>query len=800
MKLFRKAISLVLAATMLTGVVGITASAQTTSEEADSPYYNGVFYYRPGTGEYLPGTDSVDYYSFSDAFFKTSGKEYNPHLATLSMALAEASVSSTREAFDDDGYTKKNRDAIAFLEDNGFGDIEINEDYRIKPTKDTMGVGCAHKKITVGDKEYTLLVIMPRNAGYEAEWGNNFVLGADGDAYGFNRSADICLDFTKDYIEKHQLTGDIKVWSVGYSRGAAAVNLIGKKLIDEPATYLGDAVTLDSENLYVYTFGTPSTADVDNNPRDEKYAGIFNSFENTELASAMAPAAMGFERYGTDRMILKPERFDDMLDNLLITNDYIHDTYVASISSRHYVPKKLGLSNGSFGMIDDPNSYIPNDPVVYLEGLGTYLNQVVGGREEFARTYEQPFSDLFSYYESLTGDNSSAFVSGLTSHEDTLYLVAGLYAYFMKTKSNDNVVMSREIALAKAKELAAVTVGADGEENQTGIDAALIAKVAAQLTVYLLQDPETIKKDAATKLSAVLTDAMSASGATQEQIAAVTSEEASEALVHLISHLLLGNIWQSDSVRPLLINNEQMKNAATLIGNVANLFVDHANEIIMSWLRTEDSYFTDYASLTDAQLAGYRRVYINADNASLNGTILDSNNEIIGKIENGVLTSSTDPWVGFTSTDDGGFFRVPLDKDYTIQVSPSEDAAVSVTIGEYYPYDATTAVCLETDVNATASEKVFVTLPALEEGYAMPSDATYAVTVNKGYILGDADSDGDVTISDVSYIQKYIAELETPDFNEKAADVNGDGSITIDDATLIQQFIAEMPVDYPIGV
>lgn len=788
MRFFKKALSVVLAASMLTGVAGVTALAQ----ENDDVFYKGTFYYRPGTGEYLPGTDSVDYFVYSDDFFKYSGKEYNAHLATLSMSLAEASVSSTREPFTPEGYANKSRNAVAFLEDNGFSDIEVNNDYRIKPTKDSMGVGCAHKTIREDDKDYTLLVIMPRNAGYEAEWGNNFVLGAEGDAAGFDASADKCLAFTKDYVASHGISGDIKVWTMGYSRGAAAANLMAKKLIDAPNEWLGDAVTLDSDDLYAYTFGTPMAADSNNNPRDAKYAGIFNSYENTEIASAMAPSAMGFERYGTDFMIFNPDKFDAMLENLDITNHEIHDSYVSKVSSRLFEPKKIDFTDGSVSMVDDPDSYIPDDPVEYLNGTGAYLKQFVGGRENFAKTYEQPFSDLFAYYESLTGDDASAFTSTLTGHKDTLYLVAALYAYFMKSQNNDNVYMSKEIANAKAKELAALTVGAD--EDSSGMDASVIAKVGARLAIYLLQKPEAIKKEAAQYLRNVMTDAMKASGATQQQINSVNSNKASEALVHLISYLLLGNIWQSGELHPLQINNQQMKAAATLIGNAANLFVDHANEIIMSWLRLEDSYFADYAPLTEAQLKGYRRVYIDAGEAAFNGSVLDENGDIVGVIENGVLTSSADAWIGYTTCDEGGFFRIPYDKDYKIKLNTSADTAVGVRIGHYDVYEATTAMQMEGKVNASSSDTVTVSLPA-----PTGESTAYSVTVDRSYILGDADMDGKVTISDVTVIQMFTAEILEEAFSEAAADVNGDGTVNVIDATLIQEYLAELPVPYPIG-
>ena len=69
------------------------------------------------------------------------------------------------------------------------------------------------------------------------------------------------------------------------------------------------------------------------------------------------------------------------------------------------------------------------------------------------------------------------------------------------------------------------------------------------------------------------------------------------------------------------------------------------------------------------------------------------------------------------------------------------------------------------------------------------------------YIYGDANSDGYVNISDVTDIQRAVAEIDTlDDLRKKAADVNGDGVVTIDDATILQMYLAEFATDYPIGV
>lgn len=62
-------------------------------------------------------------------------------------------------------------------------------------------------------------------------------------------------------------------------------------------------------------------------------------------------------------------------------------------------------------------------------------------------------------------------------------------------------------------------------------------------------------------------------------------------------------------------------------------------------------------------------------------------------------------------------------------------------------------------------------------------------------ILGDTDLDGHITISDVTAIQRQIAELDI--FSEEqlaAADTNGDGKVDITDATYLQMYLAEYDV------
>ena len=89
------------------------------------------------------------------------------------------------------------------------------------------------------------------------------------------------------------------------------------------------------------------------------------------------------------------------------------------------------------------------------------------------------------------------------------------------------------------------------------------------------------------------------------------------------------------------------------------------------------------------------------------------------------------------------------------------------------------------------------------------SEPTSPTEPAKTYLCGDIDADGYITISDVTNLQRIIAEftVHRPDDYEddalflKAADTDGNGIITIKDATIIQRYLAELSLDpdIPIG-
>lgn len=797
-RLFKKltAMALVIA---LTSCILLPAAAESAVPDESLPAYKGVYYYRPVLGEFDGNNlDDKDQYVYSDSYFTADSGVYNEHLATFSMLMSESSVSSNRVPDTAEGYKSKGRNAAALLEDNGFADIDSNNDYKSKPGDHTIGVMCAHKTVYAQGKARTLIAVIPRSAGYEKEWIDNFTIGSQGDAKGFDDSAEKCLAYVREYISAHGITGDIKLWTTGFSRGGGVANLIAKKLIDDPAGCLGSGVALSSGDLYAYAFAVPRAAISDNDPKNSKYSSIFNISASTELPSKIAPANMGFERYGTDMSLINDDNYDKMLSALEIRSESLRKLYEDSCSSRLFKPKKLTISDGSVSIVDDNDSYLPDNASDFLDDLASYLTYVVGGRAGYNAEFEKPVAYLIAYLGTMSIDEINTFVKSAAENEDTPYLIAAMYAYFMRYKDKYGNISEK----AKSAAEPARTAAAPEDTAETSLDAGAVAKVSLSLAVYMMRSPESLKDTAADYMGKVLGKAMDAAGAADEEKSVLLSESSLKALTHFLSFMLLGNIRQSSDYSPFDINNEQFKNAATLIGNAANIVSDHTNDVIVSWMKTYDSCYDDYTKLTAEEAAGYRRVYISAPgDVRLNGEITSESGDKIAVIENGRLTSSSDPWVGYTSSDEGGFFRIPADSGYLIKLKCSKKSDIAVRTGEYLCYDAKCETVMDKTVSAAPKDTLTVKLPRLFGNFSVPSGAKYNayIEAGAGVILGDADSDGEVTAVDAAAVSRTVLRLPCAAFDKLAADVDSDGDITIVDATFIQRSAAGINVPYPIG-
>lgn len=79
-------------------------------------------------------------------------------------------------------------------------------------------------------------------------------------------------------------------------------------------------------------------------------------------------------------------------------------------------------------------------------------------------------------------------------------------------------------------------------------------------------------------------------------------------------------------------------------------------------------------------------------------------------------------------------------------------------------------------------------------------DVTFNIAVSgSGAILGDANSDGKLTVADYTAIAHKILGKPTTNFNEKAADVNNDGKINMADYTGVVHLLLYGTIEKPAG-
>lgn len=197
----------------------------------------------------------------------------------------------------------------------------------------------------------------------------------------------------------------------------------------------------------------------------------------------------------------------------------------------------------------------------------------------------------------------------------------------------------------------------------------------------------------------------------------------------------------SDKVISFENVGKQMKHFATFIGNSGSFMRPHNNEVILSWLRTRDPNYDDFAKETDVQKLGYRRVFISrTGSADVTGTVRDDSGNKVATFKNGILLSSSDPWVAVTTCDTGNWLRLPLQKGYTIDLSTNKKTNLTLTMKEYSVYDGTTVRTVTKDkkynwknLSVVKGDQIKWVLPqAAKDGKSkLPSNAYNYIKLNK---------------------------------------------------------------------
>ena len=757
-KLISLIMSTVMALSMLAAMPAVSFAGKKSMDSLTAT--RGVYWFDP----HEVSTDLTDTFVYDDSLLTGDSLEYDQRLATMSYELAIASISSEREEKTVEGYQNKSRNLRAYLEDNGFVDFDTNRYYKEKMTTETMGAACAHKEITDGGKKYTLLAIVPRSAGYEAEWGGNFQIGEEGDHEGFKKGKTIVLDFAKEYVEKYGITGDIKVWTAGYSRGGGVTNQVAAALIKDAKTALGRTIDLEPSDIYCYTFGTPNSAaspeGESGTPTDSKFDYIHNTWEGYDIVTIAPPQGFGFNRYGTNTGYAKAENKERMLEFLSLTNSKVYDIYMNGGDPDGFSPKTIDLekliNNKQFSLADDENSYIDYSQKEFLLMMSDSIVAAVGTRQVYYDRYQTAFSHLTGYVFSHMGDLGKV-IDGVKANKYSSALVAMLYiSYMFDRYSETNFDADTIDEIQKAINMLNGIIKTY-EDNQLEVPEHLKTYVEELNSKLSTANTWNDAKDLAWNITRILYSSVMTSGLTnagldqedQELFTQLTDKDECKAVSRLVAYILLYDTRQSESDKIISFTKvtKQMKHLATFAGNASRYMRPHNNEVILSWLRTLDPTYDDFSKENSAQIAGYRRVYITKpEGAVLTGEIRDSSGGVAATFKDGKITSRTDKWIGFTTSDieAGGWLRIPADDTYTIIMNTDEYSRLGLKVAEYSVYNNEEVRTVEGDSNNRKWSSltsgphgcVSLVLPKLEEGFdgydmTEPSDVKYRVSVEE---------------------------------------------------------------------
>ena len=379
-----------------------------------SPTFNALAETITGTYEYTSNEDTMlqnkDGFEFSDECFTRSSFLGCQHLEILSAQASLASDCRFGDAYSD--YSHYPDNINSFLKKCGFSDVSDNKYYTLMSQKNSAAAAVGHMTVRQDGKDYTLLAIIPRSARYKQEWAGNFDVG-DGEIHeGFKAGRDEILRYVKQYIQQNDISGDLKVWVAGHSRGAALSNQLGAFFAGGGIGYFGDNVSITPEDVYCYTFGTPRTikngADknselsVSGNRSDSAYAGdtpgaaysytkggtvdihdaayggIRNFVTGDDIFTYLPLELWGFEHYGTD--ISRDHNVvsaDKMLAELSGISKYASDLYAAGKGADSFERKTFDLK--TLSLVTDSKKHSAMD-------LQSFLAEMINGLSQNART------------------------------------------------------------------------------------------------------------------------------------------------------------------------------------------------------------------------------------------------------------------------------------------------------------------------------------------------------------------------------------------------------------------------------
>lgn len=350
---------------------------------------------------------------YTDDYFTLSSTASQPNIsfmaASYCIAMSAMNSNDAKTPADNDQNLRN------LFKKLGYTNYTPHEEYVKKSTPDSIGFGAASKKIP--GKDYTVVAVGLRGKGYSAEWAGNFSLGRYGQHKGFAVNKDKLIDFLKNYIETNHITGHVKLWLCGYSRGGAVANLAAAAIDDGALSGLN--IKMGKSDLYAMCFEPPQGAMVSDDLQNARYNNIWCFINPADLIPRVAMKEYGFGVYGrTWKYPSKGTTSNYSTKQKAMEKLYYAQTASAEVgdySADSFQMYQFDLTDGVISKDKDNKMTLAefDDELLRIVAL-----DLVGSRENFVNEYQNGFRTVLSVImgrELLTGQetNVNGFVKNL---------------------------------------------------------------------------------------------------------------------------------------------------------------------------------------------------------------------------------------------------------------------------------------------------------------------------------------------------------------------------------------------------
>ena len=598
---------------------------------------SGVFKY---AGQIVQSHDSEAAYYYDDAYFLQDAKDYNPQLATMSLCFELTSWSS----YDTGNWPDKSKNARELLTGElltsageyspgtggiGFKDFAQNEEvWKDWPRRDSIGVVAANKTITDsrdGGKKYTLIALAVRGGGYFREWSGNFAIGESGSHAGFTTAKEEVLRFLKGYITDHAITGEIKLWVVGYSRAGATANMVGGALDDG---YSLPNVSLEHKNLFVYTFEAPQGALETTvvSPGHGDYSNIHNIINLNDPVPLVAPYPWGFVRYNVNETKTRLPSAE--------TSSVFTSQRAAMLTE---FDKLEGASELGYKVME----YSTKDVL------------------KIDRSKIFPFGDPLWWWEKSKVSQRAVLVDTVDFLADDVLKSRAYYANFMEKGVSEIIgLLSKDDSGIMDKLITELAKRLDKDRFVE------IIKPLFSINPYYSLDERT--SDVKKNVRQFVSEVKAALGITVSLIALL------DILDNLVDQFVIDILNNNTDTINLIIKLVDL-------ANVGSLKQAHYPEICLAWLMSRDLNY-NRSAIAETVPGAYRIIRINCP-VDLN--VYDSNNTIVASIVDDEPQDVGSSIICYINENDEKIVYLPADEDYQINIQATDDGEMTYSASEY---------------------------------------------------------------------------------------------------------------------